>query len=446
MHPTFRDNSPYTAFSAFAGNELFIDLDLLVKDKFLKKSDIDDLDFGANPSRVDYKKLTAARQGIYKKLFSNFTKNIPMDFQEFCQDEQFWLDDYALFMSIFDYLGGAELLDWPDEYKLRDGGALDAFRDEHQDDILYYKMLQYLFFKQWNLMHDYAADKGISIIGDIPYYISINSADAWCHPKNFELDKALNPTEVAGCPPDLFCEEGQLWGNPIYNWKYLKHNKYDWWIQRLKSSFKLFDVLRIDHFRGFESYYSIRADAKDARDGIWKKGPGFDLFKHFVDELGDQDIIAEDLGYITDDVRKLLNDVGYPGMKVLQFAFDSRCDRIYLPHNYTQNSVVYIGTHDNDTLRGWIENAPDEDIDAAMTYFGIKNKSDLHGTFMQTALSSVSNTCILCIQDILELGTSARINAPSVVADSNWSWRMTQDQLDSVDPKVLLSKTHLYDR
>lgn len=436
IHPPTIDNSPYTAYSAFAGNELFLDLDELCESGYISTCDFENFNFGNDKARVDYISVIDSRKKIYQKLFKNFIKNKPSDFNKFCEDESDWLDGYSQFMTIHDYLDGAVLVDWPYEYKKPTDEFLSNFCEDHSEEILYYKVLQYCFFEQWNKFKNYANSKDVYIIGDIPYYVSGNSADVWQNSKSFNIDDNLNPLQVAGCPPDMFCVDGQLWGNPVYDWKYLKDNDYSWWINRLRQSFRFFDVLRIDHFRGFESYYSIPADAKTAKIGKWVKGPGLDLFKKLENKLGKQSIIAEDLGYITKDVIKLLHDCGYPGMKVLQFGFDSRVEpkeaEIYLPHNVVENSVCYIGTHDNDTLQGWIDNASDDDINVALDYFNLNSKDELFDKLMDTLLNSVANTRIICVQDLLKLGSSSRINTPALVSTKNWSWRLTQEQFENL--------------
>lgn len=314
-----------------------------------------------------------------------------------------------------------------------------------KNKIDYYKILQYLFFHQWNLLKNYANQNGIKIIGDIPIYVSADSSDVWTNPDLFLLDKNNSPIEVAGCPPDGFSESGQLWGNPVYNWENHKKTNYSWWIKRLSESLKTYDILRIDHFRGFDSFYSIKYPAKDAKIGKWNKGPGIDLFNTIKKQFNNVPIIAEDLGFLTDSVRNLLNETGFPGMKVLQFAFDSRETSDYLPYRYTRNCVVYTGTHDNDTILGWTKTANQNDVQNALSFFRINNKNDLREEMMIGALSSVANTCILTMQDLIGLDSDCRMNIPSTVGQ-NWKWRVTEDQINDDISAFLLKYTKLYGR
>lgn len=445
IYPTSFGDSPYQSFSVFAGNSYFIDFELLEMEEYLSADDFEGIDWCRYQDRIDYGTLYKKRGLVFSRLYNHFIKDIPPVFYDFCTKESYWLDDYALFMAIKESFDGVSFDKWDRKYALRDKDALEQFKLDNQDKIIYHKMLQFFFFKQWYQLKEYANHNGVKIIGDIPIYVSPDSADVWAKPEVFMLDDEFKPTEIAGCPPDAFTEDGQLWGNPLYDWKYLKITGYEWWIERLRASLKVYDVLRIDHFRGFESYYCINADAENAKIGTWRKGAGIDLWNEAKKQLGDLPIIAEDLGFLTDDVRKLLDDCGFAGMKVMQFAFDSREESNYLPHNYTKNSVVYTGTHDNDTLFGWIETADKKDVDYAIRYLRAGDRYSLPREMMLSAMASVSNLCILTVQDLLALGSAARINTPSTIG-KNWQWRATDEQMKALSAEKLLYYTNLYCR
>ena len=442
--PTSYGDSPYQSFSTFAGNPYFIDFELLVGQDFLQKKDYENISWGSDETQVDYGLLYEQRHKLFSIIQKNFEKNTPADFESFCKENAFWLDNYSLFMAIKDAHNGVSFLEWEKEIINREEQSLKKWTEKCSDRINYYKILQYLFFAQWNNLKKYANDNGIKIIGDIPIYVAADSADVWSSPEQFMLDENHIPTEVAGCPPDGFSADGQLWGNPVYNWDYMKKDNYSWWKKRLEMSLKNFDVLRIDHFRGFDSYYCIPFGDTTAKNGVWKKGPGTALFEEIKKCYGELPIIAEDLGFLTDSVRQMLKDVGYPGMKVLQFAFDSRENSDYLPHSYSKNSVVYTGTHDNDTVIGWTSSAPAEDYSNAKKYLRTNDKN-FPTEMMLAAIESVSNTCILCMQDLIGLDGSARMNTPSTVGN-NWKWRATQNQITENISEFLSYYTKLYNR
>ena len=349
--PTSYGDSPYQSFSTYAGNPYFIDLELLQKDGLLSEDDWKHTHWADDERFVDYGVLYIERHKLLRNVHKKFEKNLPGDFDSFCENNAFWLDDYALFMAIKDRHGGISFHKWEEDIRERNPESVANWTNLCHNDIRYYKMLQYLFFKQWTALKTYANKKGIRIIGDLPIYVSSDSSDVWATPEIFDTK------EVAGCPPDAFAADGQLWGNPVYKWDVLKAQNYKWWITRLTYNLAIYDVLRIDHFRGFESYYCIPSQDTTAKNGVWKKGPGLELFTEFKKQSGEAAVIAEDLGFLTDEVKQMRKDSGYPGMKVLQFAFDSREENDYLPEHYTHDSVVYIGTHDNDTLLGWINHS-----------------------------------------------------------------------------------------
>ncbi len=441
--PTSYGDSPYQSFSTFAGNPYFIDLETLEEEGYLDADEYKDINWGDDETKVDYGLLYTERHKVFKKVQKHFFENEPKEYKEFCEKSSSWLDDFALFMAIKDLYDGKSFEEWDDAIRRREKKVLEDYRIKCRERIDYYKMLQFLFFMQWNKLKAYANDKGIKIIGDLPIYVALDSADVWSSPKQFMLDENMRPIEVAGCPPDAFSKDGQLWGNPLYNWDYMKKDNYSWWIDRLQAALEMYDVVRIDHFRGFDSYYCIKADSETAKEGVWREGPGMDLFKAFKAQLGKVPIIAEDLGFLTASVRRLLKQSKFPGMKVLQFAFDSREESDYLPHNYTQNCVVYTGTHDNDTVLGWQKTSKRADVRFAKKYMNCKR--DLNWAMISTALSSVADTAIITMQDIIGLGSEGRMNTPSTLG-GNWQWRALKKDLCTEKFDKLLYYTKLYSR
>lgn len=442
LGPTGFGDSPYQSFSTFAGNPYFIDLDELVKEGILTEDECSSYDWGDSKEFIDYSKIYNSKSKILRLAYNRINIGENEKFREFCTENSWWLNDYALYMSIKDSKNGEPWIEWPKSLRLREEEALSKIEEELKDDVEFYKYQQYLFTVQWNKLKSYANENGIKIIGDIPIYVSLDGSDTWSNPKLFQVDEDGLPTDVAGCPPDSFSETGQLWGNPLYNWEYNKETNYEWWIKRISHSFKLHDIVRIDHFRGFDEYYAIPYSDDTAKNGQWRQGPGIDLFDCIKKELGELDIIAEDLGFLTDSVIKLLEDTGYPGMKILQFAFDSREESDYLPHNYTKNSIVYTGTHDNDTIMGWYKEIDELDRDMAHNYLNnYKNKDELQWDFIALAMRSVSNTCIIPVQDYLGLGSDTRINTPAT-SGNNWKWRMKDNSFtkDIMDRMYTLTK------
>ncbi len=427
LGPTGYGDSPYQSFSTFAGNPYYIDLEELIGAGYLTKAQCEKCDWGENEEYVDYEKIYKSRFKVLRVAFENSQIEKNGDFQSFAEENSYWLEDYALYMAVKDSLGGISWSQWDEDIRLRKEKALISYRKQLKNEILFYKFQQYLFVKQWEKLKKYANDNGIKIIGDIPIYVAFDSADAWANPELFQFDEKGLPTGVAGCPPDAFSATGQLWGNPLYRWDYHKQTGYAWWIKRIAYCYKLYDMVRIDHFRGFDEYYNIPYGDKTAEFGKWEKGPGYDLFKTLKEELGNLPVIAEDLGFLTPSVIKLVKRTGYPGMKILQFAFDSREESDYLPHNYTSNSVVYTGTHDNDTTVSWYHTMNRRDRGFAKRYLNIKGSKEVEWEFIRAALASVSDTAIIPMQDYLGLGGEARINLPSTLGD-NWKWRMIKGQ------------------
>jgi len=427
LGPTGYGDSPYQSFSTYAGNPYYIDLEQLIDAGWLSESDCEKTDWGGHPAYVDYEKVYQSRFQILHKAFLNSKIEKDEDFQRFCAESS-WLSDYALFMAIKDAKDGISWAEWEEELKTRKETSLKKYREELKEQILFYQFQQFLFSKQWSALKKYANEKGILIVGDIPIYVAFDSADTWANPELFQLDEEGTPVAVAGCPPDAFSATGQLWGNPLYRWDYHKQTGYAWWMQRLAHCFSLYDVVRIDHFRGFDEYYAIPFGDETAEYGHWEKGPGYELFKVMKQTLGYKSVIAEDLGFLTPSVIKLVKRTGYPGMKILQFAFDSREESDYLPHNYIPNSVVYTGTHDNDTTRSWFKSLNRHDRGFAKRYLNIKTNKEIEWELIRAALSSVSETAIIPMQDYLGLDGEARMNMPSTLG-TNWKWRMLPEQM-----------------
>lgn len=415
--PTSYGDSPYQSFSTYAGNPYFIDLELLEADGLLEWQEYGEVDWESAPDRVNYGVLYEKRYPILRKAAERFLTRIPSDYSEFCVNNDYWLGDYARFMAMKHAHGGAPWQEWE---------ALSAEEIElrYEEEIRFWKVLQYLFFRQWKELRAYANEQGIRLIGDLPIYVSLDSVDVWAHPELFQLDENRNPKEVAGCPPDGFSADGQLWGNPLFDWKYMERNDYDWWVRRIQYLCKVYDILRIDHFRGFDSYYAIPYGNTTARGGRWKQGPGIALFRAVEEQIGPQRIIAEDLGYLTESVHQLLKDSGFPGMKVLEFAFDSRDGggNAYLPENYPEHCVAYVGTHDNDTALGWMKTAPAEDVAYAKEYLHETEDEATARAMLAAIWNSRAELAIVQAQDILGLGSEARMNTPSTVGE-NWRWR-----------------------
>lgn len=427
--PTGYGDSPYQATSSFAGNPYLLDLEPLLAGGLLTTEEVEQ-DWGADPSQTDFGLMYEKRLPLLRKAFDRAV--LDSDFEEFCRDEASWLEDYSLFMAVKAAFGGKSWIQWDEDIRLRQPGAMDRCRRELAKEIQFHKWLQYLFYHQWDALRGYAHKKGISIIGDIPIYVPLDSADVWSSPGCFLLDEKGQPRAVAGCPPDAFNADGQYWGNPIYNWPAMAKDGYSWWLRRIGAAARFFDVIRIDHFRGLESYWSIPAGAKTAATGQWVKGPGMDLVGAIRQAFPETAFIAEDLGFQSQEVRQLLDDSGFPGMKVLEFAFDSREPSDYLPHTYTNHCVCYTGTHDNETLRQWYEEASSDalDRDYARKYMKLGEGEDFCEGVLRLGMASKADLFVCQMQDYLGLGAQSRMNEPGTLKTQNWRWRMLPGAAD----------------
>lgn len=426
-------DSPYQSFSTFAGNPYFISLETLIEEGVLTAAECETADFGTDETSIDYGKMYESRYAILRKAFERTNLTGDPAYEAFCEEKKCWLEDYALYMAIKADHDAKCWSEWEDDIRLRKPQAMKQYREKLAEDVAFYKYLQFKFNEQWTKLKDYANAKDIQIIGDLPIYVAFDSSDAWANPDLFQFDEDCQPVAVAGCPPDGFSATGQLWGNPLYDWSYHKKTNYEWWTRRMAACYEMYDIIRIDHFRGFDAYYSIPAGAENAVKGKWENGPGYELFEAIEKKLGKMSVIVEDLGYITDSVRELVQKTGWPNMKVLEFAFDSRDDagaNEYIPYVYSKNCVVYTGTHDNETLYGWLDNISADDRKMVENYLDEKgaDKTRLVHSLVALALSSVADRCVIPMQDYLCLGNEARMNEPSTLG-KNWKWRMESGQI-----------------
>ena len=444
LSPTGYGDSPYQSFSAYAGNPYFIDFELLEENGYLIKSEYSvDMNF----AKIDYFSLFNSKFKVLKKAYKRFIKNPDERYYHFLDNNKFWLNDYSLFMAVKASNNFKSWEFWDNSLKFREKEAIISAQKSLSDEIEFYKVLEYFFYVQWNSLKSYANENNIKIIGDIPIYVSYDSADVWCEPECFYLDENLKPIEVAGCPPDVFSKKGQLWGNPLYNWEYMRNTfvPYEWWHKRFNYALKLYNVIRIDHFRGFESYYAVPFGDEDAVNGRWCKGPGiqfFDILKENFDQLP---IIAEDLGFSTEEVKTMLFKSGFPGMKVLEFGFDEAANSAHLPHNCVKNSVVYTGTHDNDTIMGWIKTLDNSKMKYLKQYVDFKKEYEINWSIIKSAFATNSDTVIIPIQDYLGLDSGARINTPSTLGN-NWQWRIDKRLLTDELAEKIYNLTALYGR
>ncbi len=442
VNTTFGD-SPYQSVSTFAGGINYIDLDLLIEDGYLEELDLEELKEKVNG--VDYGKLYNNRYPILKKAFRKFSCNLPSDYFRFVKENEYWLRDFSTFMSIKKTYNDASFDTWPNELKLKDQETIKAFCEKNIDEINFWNFTQYLFFNQWYRLKLYANASGIRLIGDLPIYVAYDSSDVWGKPELFDLDENMAPYKVAGVPPDYFSKTGQLWGNPLYNYEQMEKEHFYWWIKRLEHFSKVFDVIRLDHFRGFAGYYTIPVGEETAINGKWEKGPGMKLFKEVFEKLPNCNLIAEDLGLLTKDVFELLEETKLPGMKIMQFGFDPNSDSEHLPHNYKKHMVVYPGTHDNDTIKGWYEKQNKEVQEFVKDYLNIQDDKNISDDLIKTILASVADLVIIQLQDYLGLDSVGRMNTPGVLGN-NWKWRVTNEQLSTELSEKIKKYTHIYKR
>ena len=423
LTPTGYGDSPYQSCSTYAGNPYLIDLDTLVEQGLLEHDEIAACGWGDDPNWVDFGLLYANRLNVLRVAYGRFREQAALD--AFCRENDNWLPDFALFMALKAQKNGMPWYAWEEPLKRREPEAIWQARQTLKEEIRFYSFVQYLFHAQWEALRTYAHEAGISIIGDVPIYVPYDSADVWSSPEWFLLDETLTPVAVAGCPPDGFNEDGQLWGNPLYRWDLHKKDGYSWWLCRLRGAAERYDVIRIDHFRGFAGYYAVPFGAENARNGQWRPGPGLDFMQTIKNAMPDTQMIAEDLGFLTEDVHTLRDASGYPGMKVLEFAFDTGSSNEYLPHTYYPNTVCYTGTHDNMPLKQWFAETEQKTVDYALAYMG-QSKNPVWG-MIRLCMASVSNLAVVQMQDYLELGGEARMNFPGTQTCSNWTWRMSKD-------------------
>lgn len=444
LTPTGYGDSPYQSCSTFAGNHYLIDLDILIEEGLLTHDDLNGIEWNWCEEKVDFGRLYNNRLNVLRKAYGRF--NGCWEFDQFCNENGNWLADFALFMALKGKFGGAPWYQWEPALKFRDGNALNAARQELGDEIRFYSFIQYIFYKQWNNLRNYAHNSGVNIIGDVPIYVPYDSVEVWSNPGLFQLNENLDPIDVAGCPPDAFSADGQLWGNPLYRWDVMANDGYSWWLRRLGAAGKLYDVIRLDHFRGFEAYWAVPFGDATARNGRWVKGPDMSFVNAIKNGLPHINFIAEDLGFLTQEVLDLRDASGYPGMKILEFAFDSREPSEYLPHTYTRNSVCYTGTHDNMTMRQWFDTASPAAVEYACEYMKLSQEEGLVWGTIRSAFSSVSDMAIIQMQDYLDLGAEGRMNFPGICDGTNWIWRAKEGYINHELAQRIRAMTQLYGR
>lgn len=421
-------DSPYQCFSAFAGNPYFIDLNELLMNNFINHEDIEKNNLSNNDKKVNYGLLYINKMAILRKGYRNAKDYLFNELKLYFDSNIEWLREFSLFMAIKVKHENRSWHEWEYQYKIFDSEAVRQFEKDNQDEIYFWVFTQYFFYRQWKRLKHYANEKGINIIGDLPIYVSEDSSDVWSNPKYYALDENLVPKTVAGVPPDGFTDTGQLWGNPIYNWEAMEKDGYKWWVKRMEHSFKTYDILRIDHFRGFESYWEVEYGSETAANGRWVKGPGNRLFDKIKEELGELNIIVEDLGYNTPEVTKMVEESGFPNMKVLQFAFNPNEESEHAPHGFDKDCVVYTSTHDNQTIIGWFETLPRDIFEYTAKYLKLNYDEGLNWGMIRAAWSSTANLAIAPMQDFLGLNDEARMNEPGTLG-GNWDWRVEKEQL-----------------
>ena len=444
LNPTGYGDSPYQSCSTFAGNHYLIDLDALVEEGLLEKEELDRITWCHLETKVDFGIQYHNRLQVLRLAYERFRDDQALE--SFCRENRSWLEDFALFMALKGHFGGKPWYQWEKELKFRKEEAMETARQELKEEMRFYCFVQFLFFRQWHALRAYAHENGIRIIGDVPIYVPYDSVEVWKDTQLFQLDEDLNPVAGAGCPPDSFSADGQLWGKPLYRWEKMREDGFQWWIRRLAAAGELYDVVRMDHFRGLESYWSIPYGDETARGGKWVKGPGLAFVNAVKENLPQLDMIAEDLGFLTQEVLDLRDASGYPGMKILEFAFDPREPSDYLPHGYISNTVCYTGTHDNMTMRQWFDTAEEDAVEYATAYMNLTEQEGLVWGVIRTAFATVSDCCVIQMQDYLDLGAEARMNFPGTLSDSNWTWRANDDILDENLAKKILTMTKLFGR
>jgi 4-alpha-glucanotransferase len=445
LGPTDLGDSPYSSPSTFAGNPYLIDLDILVEEGLLTDDDVKCLPSSEIKDKIDYDLIKETRLPILHKAYETGREKLDDDFAAFVNDNSQWIGNYTLYMALKNRFEGKSWVEWPEDIRKREKDAMENYSKLLKNETDFYAFIQFLFFRQWNALRSYAIENGISFIGDMPIYVAMDSADVWSEPWFFQLDENYMPKEVSGCPPDDFTEEGQLWGNPLYDYDRMQSDGFGWWIRRIEGASRLYDVLRIDHFRGLESYWAVPYGEKTAKNGYWKKGPGMALVGVLTSWFYNLSFIAEDLGLITPAVAQLLSDSGLPGMKVLQFAFDSENDSFYLPHSCQENSVCFVGTHDNDTVLGWLEDINENDRQFAADYMHITDDEGWPWGMIRTGMGTSSVLFVVAMQDILELSGECRMNTPGI-PNGNWRWRMLPDVLTDALAEKLFNTTKTYRR
>ena len=446
LGPTSYGDSPYSSFSTYAGNPYYIDLDMLIENGLLERSEVCGQDWGAEPDKTDYGRIYQSRFKVLRRAFDRGREPLSAELTAFRAENAGWIENYALYMAVKAGFDMQSWVSWPDEdIRLHKPEAVREYSRRLSAELDFYVFLQYLFFRQWAELRDYAREKNVRFIGDIPIYVALDSADVWSEPRFFQLDGDNVPLEVAGVPPDDFTDEGQLWGNPLYDWDAMANDGYGWWIRRIDGARRLYDVIRIDHFRGFESYWAVPNGEDTAAGGVWKPGPGMNLVSVLTSWFSDISFIAEDLGYATPGVKKLLEDSGLPGMKILEFAFDAHGESDYLPHRCRKGSVCYIGTHDNDTVLGWLDTTEPEDRDFAARYMHITGDEGWCWGLIRTGMSTASDLFVMQLQDVLELPADCRMNTPGSAA-GNWRWRMLPGALTETLAEKLRLYTETYRR
>lgn len=442
--PTSFGDSPYQSFSTYAGNPYFIDLDLLIEEGLLQRQEVETIRWYEKEDQVSYELLWEYRYSVLKAAFERSDHEKTKEYRDFMEREKDWISSYSLYMACKEHFGNREWLSWKKDIRDRKMEALISYQVMLEKEIRFWEFVQYKFWQQWDRLHAYANEKGIQIIGDIPIYVALDSADVWVHPEQFLLDENHEPTVVAGCPPDAFSDEGQKWGNPIYDWERMEREDFAWWKKRIRAAARCYDVIRIDHFIGIVRYYKIPVN-ESAKKGSFAWGPGLKLLKALDESIGEAKIIAEDLGVLVPEVGEVLQKSGYPGMKVLEFAFDGKRENPYLPHNYPKNCVVYGGTHDNDTLEGYYDMLSKENRAYAMVYCQVKRKKKLTDAIIRIGYASVANTVIFQMQDILKKNNNARMNYPSTIG-TNWRWRMKSQEFTTKKQKRLAKLANIYGR